>query len=64
MANQVANRANDDRSPDFVDAKPETLSVTLELSDQLDGAEDRPIPAPELKSSISGWVGDPKDRGN
>lgn len=45
MAKQIANRSNDDRSSDFVDVKPETSSVTGELSGELVDANQRLAPA-------------------
>lgn len=60
---QTASRYNADGS-NWVDAKPVTSPVTPELSGELPGAEDRPIPASDLGSPISGWCGKPEDRPN
>lgn len=60
---QTASGRNDD-GPNWVDAKPPASRVTPELSGELDGADDRPVPEPDLTSSMSGWCGKPEDRPN
>lgn len=65
MSIKIANRSNDDRSPDFieVDDAPTISPVFFELSGELDGARSRPTPIATFTVPDFGYI-KPEDRRN